>query len=123
MLGWGKSGETAIMKIIESYQSLDMVFTILMLVMLYAVTYVILMKTTEIMEFLIKYKKGHVLKTGGEVLCVCLTVLIVLASPHQGLGLFMLMLCGLGNVLMRHNIIPSESMMGALLLPYLAFLK
>ena len=123
MLGWGKSGETIVMKVIESYQSLDMVFIILLMVMLWAVLCTILMKTSEIMGFLIKYKKGHLLKVGGEILCIIMAVLIVLSSPHQSLGLFMLMLCGLGNVLMRHNIIPSESMMGALLLPYLSFIK
>lgn len=123
MLGWGKSGETAIMKIIESYQSLDMVFIVLLLVMLYGITCVILMNTSEVMSFLIKYKKGHTLKLGGELLCVCIAVLIVLSSPNPSLGIFMVMLCGLGNVLMRYNIIPAQSMMGALLLPYLSFLK
>lgn len=123
MLGWGKSGETAIMKIIESYQSLDMVFIVLLLVMLYGITCVILMNTSDVMSFLIKYKKGHTLKLGGELLCVGTAVLIVLGSPNPDLGIFMVMLCGLGNVLMRYNIIPAESMMGALLLPYLSFLK
>lgn len=123
MLGWGKSGETAIMKIIESYHSLDMVFIILLLIMLWGTLFLTLNKTNEVMLFLIKNKKGNTLKLGGELLCVFIAVLIVLSSPHQNLGILVLMLCGLGNLLMRYNVIPSESMMGALLLPYVSFLK
>jgi hypothetical protein len=125
LLNWGKSGETSVMKVISSYQSLDLMAILFVLLLLCCVLVYTLCFTREVMSLLVSNSKGrnkHI-KTIGEVVCIALCILLAISSPNPALGLFMCGACLLANVLMSKNMIPSESMMGALLLPYIAFIR
>lgn len=123
LLGWGKTGESGVLKVIERYQSLDTFFIILLLVLLCGVLAYTLVYTREAMMMLVNNKNDLSSKTFGEVVCICMCVLVVLSSPNGLLGLLMLSTCLLVNVMMRKGIIPGEGMMGALLLPYIPMIS
>lgn len=122
VLGWGKSGETAVIKVIESYQSLDTGVLMMLMGLIIGVLIYTLTHTREVMVFLLDNKKDYS-KTIGEVLCLVMCLCLVIQGPNVGLGIGLMCLCLLVNTLVKKNVIPSEAMMGALLFPFFLLLS
>lgn len=123
ILNWGKSGETSVMKVISSFQSLDVITVVFLLVLLCGVLVYTLVFTKEVMGMLIKNKSNNSIKLIGEVVCIVLCGLLVICSSNPAIGISMWGACLMANVLMSKGLIPSEAMMGALLLPYIPFIR
>lgn len=123
ILNWGKSGETSVMKVISSFQSLEVFTTVFLLILLCGVLVYTLVFTKEVMTLLIRNKSSNTTKLVGEVVCIAICGLLVISSSNPTIGIFMWGACLMANVLMSKGVIPSEAMMGALLLPYIPFIR